>query len=64
MRDKGQGVISRSQQLAWHVLIYSPLVKSFWSVHGLLSWDAAVETTAREDRLTSGPHSLRQCYVA
>ena len=56
-------MISHSQ-LAWHVLIYSPLVNGFWSVHGLLSWDVAVEATAREDRFTSGPHSLRQCYVA
>ena len=63
MCDKGWGVISHSQ-LAWHVLIYSPLVNGFWSVHGLLSWDVAVEATAREDRFTSGPHSLRQCYVA
>lgn len=57
-------MISHSQQLAWQVLIYSPLVNGFWSVDGLLSWDMAIEAATREDKFTSGSHTLRQCYVA
>lgn len=61
-------MISHSQQLAWHVLIDSSVVNGFLfrkNPH-LLLWAVAVEAAAaaREDKVTSGLHTLRQCYVA
>lgn len=57
-------MISHSQQLACHVLICSSLVNGFWSVNDLLSWDVVVEAATGEDKFTSGPYRLRQCYIA